>query len=97
MGFRLFCYGTLYTVVPTIEQAKTIAEAHIRACPEGAMEWAVNIRWHECDPVDDLNLPRTWVSSAKGEWLDHRIEKEVDHGSVDSSYAECSRESVRLA
>lgn len=43
------------------------------SCPEGAMEWATRITWHEVGPTDDR--VRGWVSAARHEWLSHRIEE----------------------
>ncbi len=61
----LTCYGKPYATVVGEGLARETAEAHIRACPEGAMEWATDIRWHRVGNV--------LVSAANGEWLNHWI------------------------
>lgn len=71
--YRLYCYGKLYAEVGGQGVAFAAAEDHIRNCPEGAMPWASPIRWREVnDPADP---PRSWMSSARGEWLSHRIDE----------------------
>lgn len=74
MTFRLTCYDEPYANIDTITEAKATANAHIRSCPEGAMEWANRIEWHEVGPVPEAPNRHAWVSASRGEWLNHRID-----------------------
>lgn len=70
--YTLTCYGTPYDVAENRLLAKRRAEKHIRACPYGAMPWALNIEWHSTDEG-------ILCSAAKGEWLDHHLKPEVQN------------------
>lgn len=77
---RLHCYGKPFADYPTFDEAKAAMTVHIqRDCPEGYMDWADPIEWHEVGGVHlGRVLPHGWVTAAKGEWLDHRLDEVAD-------------------
>lgn len=62
--YRITCYGDEIEGHNDLATAITAAEAHIRACPMGAMPWAEEIKWFAV---------RSALAAACGEWLNHQI------------------------
>lgn len=73
-GWELTCYGTRVDEFDDIDAALKAGDAHIRACPQGAMPWADPVQWHVSDR-DDRDV---WAAAANGEWLNHHVRPLTD-------------------